>query len=80
MSAFWCLDGESAIDDQGVRREVLEGTGIEVHVERLTGVYKTMPCGIVFSSSTAWQLAASPNPTTKPYRYAGSSLKKSDNV
>lgn len=33
--------------DQGVRREVLEETGIEVQVERLTGVYKNMPRGIV---------------------------------
>lgn len=33
--------------DQGVRREVFEETGIEVHVERLTGVYKNMPRGVV---------------------------------
>jgi len=33
--------------DQGVRREVLEETGIEVQVERLTGVYKNMPRAIV---------------------------------
>ena len=33
--------------DQGVRREVLEETGIEVDVECLTGVYKNMPRGIV---------------------------------
>ncbi|MGH3982132.1 MAG: NUDIX hydrolase [Pseudonocardiaceae bacterium] len=33
--------------EQGVRREVLEETGIEVRVERLTGVYKNMPRGIV---------------------------------
>lgn len=33
--------------DQGVRREVREETGIEVRVERLTGVYKNMPLGIV---------------------------------
>lgn len=33
--------------DQGVRREVLEETGIEVEVERLTGVYKNMPRGII---------------------------------
>lgn len=33
--------------DQGVRREILEETGIEVQVERLTGVYKNMPHGIV---------------------------------
>jgi 8-oxo-dGTP diphosphatase len=33
--------------DQGVRREVAEETGIEVQIERLTGVYKNMPRGIV---------------------------------
>ncbi|MEU5426757.1 NUDIX domain-containing protein [Streptomyces olivoreticuli] len=31
----------------GVRREVLEETGVEVDVERLTGVYKNMARGIV---------------------------------
>jgi ADP-ribose pyrophosphatase YjhB (NUDIX family) len=29
--------------EHGVRREVSEETGIEVRVERLTGVYKNMP-------------------------------------
>jgi 8-oxo-dGTP diphosphatase len=33
--------------DQGVRREVFEETGIKVRVERLSGVYKNMPRGIV---------------------------------
>ncbi len=33
--------------EHGVRREIFEETGIEVHVERLTGVYKNMPRGIV---------------------------------
>jgi len=33
--------------NQGVRREVLEETGVEVQVECLTGVYKNMPRGIV---------------------------------
>ena len=32
---------------EGVRREVHEETGITVTVERLTGVYKNMPRGIV---------------------------------
>lgn len=31
----------------GVRREVLEETGMQVEVERLTGVYKNLPLGIV---------------------------------
>jgi ADP-ribose pyrophosphatase YjhB (NUDIX family) len=33
--------------EAGVRREVLEETGIEVTVERLTGVYKNLTLGIV---------------------------------
>jgi len=33
--------------EQGVRREVLEETGIHVDVERLTGVYKNLKRGIV---------------------------------
>jgi len=33
--------------EAGVRREVLEETGVEVKVERLFGVYKNLPRGIV---------------------------------
>lgn len=33
--------------EQGVRREVLEETGVHVNVDALTGVYKNMPRGIV---------------------------------
>ena len=33
--------------EAGVCREVLEETGVEVAVDRLTGVYKNMPRGIV---------------------------------
>jgi ADP-ribose pyrophosphatase YjhB (NUDIX family) len=33
--------------DDGVRREVLEETGVAVRVERLTGVYKNMKLGVV---------------------------------
>ncbi|MFD1965403.1 NUDIX hydrolase [Pseudonocardia alni] len=33
--------------EQGVRREVVEETGIAVEVERLTGAYKNLPRGIV---------------------------------
>lgn len=33
--------------EAGVRREVLEETGLEVTVERLTGVYKNLTHGIV---------------------------------
>src|SRR5689334_19433876 len=33
--------------EQGVRREVREETGVDVEVDRLTGVYKNMPRGVV---------------------------------
>ena len=33
--------------EEGVKREVLEETGVHVEVGRLTGVYKNMPRGIV---------------------------------
>ena len=33
--------------EEGVRREVLEETGVHVQVERLTGVYKNMTMGVV---------------------------------
>ncbi|MCU1529431.1 MAG: hydrolase [Frondihabitans sp.] len=33
--------------EAGVRREVREETGVEVEVERLSGVYKNLPRGIV---------------------------------
>lgn len=40
------LEIEESPED-GARREVLEETGIEVDVDRLTGVYKNMTRGIV---------------------------------
>jgi 8-oxo-dGTP diphosphatase len=40
------LELDESFED-GVRREVLEETGLEVVVERLTGVYKNLAHGIV---------------------------------
>lgn len=40
------LELEETIED-GLRREVLEETGLEVEVPRLTGVYKNLERGIV---------------------------------
>jgi 8-oxo-dGTP diphosphatase len=40
------LEQDESFED-GVRREVLEETGLEVSVERLTGVYKNLNRGIV---------------------------------
>ena len=37
----------------GLRREVREGTGLDVEPDTLTGVYKNMPGGII-----AWPFAA----------------------
>jgi len=33
--------------EDGVHREVLEETGLDVHVDRLTGVYKNLRLGVV---------------------------------
>jgi 8-oxo-dGTP diphosphatase len=40
------LELEESIED-GVRREILEETGLEVVVEQLTGVYKNLDRGII---------------------------------
>jgi 8-oxo-dGTP diphosphatase len=40
------LELDESFED-GVRREVKEETGVPVHVERLTGVYKNMQRGVV---------------------------------
>lgn len=33
--------------EEGVRREIREETGVNVHVDRLTGVYKNLAAGVV---------------------------------
>lgn len=40
------LELDETIED-GLRREVREETGLEIEIERLTGVYKNMPRGII---------------------------------
>lgn len=49
--------------EAGVRREVLEETGLEVTVERLTGVYKNMTHGIVALVYRCRPAAGNPRPT-----------------
>ena len=49
--------------EEGVRREVLEETGISVHVERLAGVYKNIPGGIVALVFRCRPLAGSAQPS-----------------
>ena len=50
-NGLWEAPGGVLVLDEsfeaGVRREVLEETGLEVTVERLTGVYKNLTQGIV---------------------------------
>jgi 8-oxo-dGTP diphosphatase len=51
--------------DQGVRREVLEETGVDVQVERLSGVYKNMPRGIVALVFRCSPVGGRPAPTNE---------------
>ncbi|QSB15176.1 NUDIX domain-containing protein [Natronosporangium hydrolyticum] len=48
---------------EGVRREVLEETGVVVEPTRLTGVYKNMRLGVVALVFHAHPIAGSPQPT-----------------
>src|SRR5579883_419435 len=49
--------------EAGVRREVAEETGMNVHVERLTGVYKNITRGIVALVFRCSPGDESPHPT-----------------
>lgn len=49
--------------EAGVRREVLEETGLEVTVERLTGVYKNLTHGIVALVYRCRPVGGEPHPT-----------------
>jgi 8-oxo-dGTP diphosphatase len=49
--------------EQGVMREVLEETGIEVQPERLTGVYKNVEKGIISIVFRCTLRAGDPTPT-----------------
>ena len=53
--------GETVQD--GLRREVLEETGLTVRPVRLTGVYKNMNLGVVALVFRAEPLAGTPQPT-----------------
>lgn len=46
--------------EDGVRREVLEETGVHVEVERLTGAYKNMALGVVALVFRCHPVAGSP--------------------
>jgi ADP-ribose pyrophosphatase YjhB (NUDIX family) len=66
-NAAWQLPGGILELDEtpeaGVRREVREETGIDVVVERLTGVYKNMTLGVVALVFTARPAGGEPGPT-----------------
>lgn len=49
--------------EAGVRREVLEETGLDVSVERLTGVYKNLTRGIVALVYRCRPAGGEPHPT-----------------
>jgi len=49
--------------ESGVQREVLEETGLEVAVERLTGVYKNLTHGIVALVYRCRPVGGDPHPT-----------------
>ncbi|WP_233159134.1 NUDIX hydrolase [Pseudonocardia sp. MH-G8] len=56
--------------EEGVRREVAEETGVLVEVERLTGVYKNLPRGIVALVFRCRPDAGSPTATDESRRVA----------
>lgn len=49
--------------EEGVQREVLEETGVNVQVERLTGIYKNMHLGVVALVFRCTALSGIPQPT-----------------
>ncbi|MGH3876518.1 MAG: NUDIX hydrolase [Actinophytocola sp.] len=51
--------------EEGVKREVLEETGVLVEVDRLTGVYKNMRRGVVALVFRCSQVAGSPRETAE---------------
>ena len=57
--------------EEGVRREVLEETGVLVRVDRLTGVYKNMKRGVVALVFRCTPKPAAPPSPTKLARFVG---------
>jgi 8-oxo-dGTP diphosphatase len=55
---------------EGVAREVLEETGIQVRAEQLTGVYKNMPRGIVSLTFRCSIVGGQPHPTDEARKVA----------
>jgi len=68
-SGHWQLPGgileqHESIHD-GVRREVLEETGIHIEPQHLTGVYKNIPLGVVALVFRARYVEGMPRPTSE---------------
>ena len=55
---------------EGVAREVLEETGIKVHAEQLTGVYKNMIRGVVTLAFRCSVIGGHPHPTGEARKVA----------
>nr|WP_237703008.1 MULTISPECIES: NUDIX domain-containing protein [Protofrankia] len=51
--------------EEGLRREVLEETGVTVEIDRLTGVYKNLPLGVVALVFRCRPLAGAPRATAE---------------
>jgi 8-oxo-dGTP diphosphatase len=62
--------------EAGVRREVLEETGVDVAVERLTGVYKNMSRGVVALVFRCSPVAGELMPTSESQRVQWLSLSQ----
>ncbi|MEB3023418.1 MULTISPECIES: NUDIX hydrolase [Mycolicibacter] len=56
------LERSETLED-GVRREILEETGVTVAVERLTGVYQNLTKGVVALVYRCRAIAGTPHPT-----------------
>lgn len=54
--------------DTGVRREVVEETGVHVDVDRLTGVYQNLTLGVVALVFRCRPVAGDPTPTEESAR------------
>lgn len=64
--------------EQGVRREVLEETGVSVEVKRLTGVYQNLTRGIVALVFRCMPVAGEPTANTEAAAVRGLTLAQID--
>jgi ADP-ribose pyrophosphatase YjhB (NUDIX family) len=62
------LEADESIED-GMRREVLEETGVKVEPVRLTGVYKNIKLGVVALVFRASRISGEPTTTDESQRF-----------